>query len=933
VPTRAVVGREAELAVIDEFLALASEASSALVVEGEPGIGKTTLWKEALRRAAERGMRVLSSRPGPAETRLTFVGLGDFLATVDADVLSELSPPQRRALGVALLRSDPEGRAPEQRVVATAFLSVLRLLSRTCPVIVAVDDLQWLDTSSRRVLEFAMRRLWYEPVGFLAAVRLDGSGARVVTDEWERRARLRPLNLAALHEILRDELGRTFPRPILVRIERTSSGNPFFALELARALVEQGERVHGSGPLPVPDDLAELIADRLRRLPAATRQALLVASALPQPTRDMLDQDAITRAEAAGVVRVDQRGRVFFTHPLLATSVYASAPPGSRRAVHRELAGRVSDPEERARHLALAAEGPDEAVAYALAAAAQAARDRGAADAAIELLELACDLTPADRKDDLYPRKLELGRYLAEAGDPERSRSTLRDVAENALLGPLRAKALLLLAFGSETSDAGEAATRLCEKALDLTGDDVDLRTEILAAASRMYDFDVEQKVSYAQAAMESAERGGASPQLQAYALLALAEAEFFAGRGISREAFARAAELESEAAGAGGLRPARATHRVHHYSDIRPSARLLGILHIYADELDSARGEFELEHTVALEHGDEVQLGRTMIRLAVIEVRAGHWDLADRHLQEASSVLERTKQEALRRWMLATRASLDTLRGHVDEARRASEHALELSIAAGALWQTAECHAAFGLLELSLDDHVAARAHFDRASAINDHIGPEEPRLIRHHADHIETLVALGEIDSAVTALERLERQGESTGSAWALATGARCRGLVCSALSDLEGAARSLERALVEHERLPIPVELGRTLLVKGQVHRRRNERRRAKEALTRSVAMFEELGAPLWAEKARAEMRRLGLRKGSTGELTPTEEKVASLAASGLRNREIAERIFVSPKTVEANLSRAYRKLGIHSRAELGAWMAERERLGKT
>ncbi|MGH3129141.1 MAG: helix-turn-helix transcriptional regulator [Gaiellaceae bacterium] len=929
-PVPTVVGRDAELAVVEEFLDLASRTSSALVVEGEPGIGKTTVWQEAVRRGVERGMRVLSSRPGPAETRLAFVGLGDFLATVDAGILGELPPPQQHALEVALLRADPEGPAPEQRAVATAFLSVLHVLSRASPVLVAVDDLQWLDTSSRHVLEFAMRRLASEPVGCLGTVRLEVSARVAVSDEWTRRSRLPPLTLAALHEILKDELGRTFPRPALVRIERTSSGNPFFALELARALAEQGEQVHGSGPLPVPGDLAELIAGRLRRLSTATRRALLVASALPQPTLEMLDPAAIALAEAAGVVRVDHRRRVFFTHPLLATSVYRSATEDLRREVHRDLAERVVDPEERARHLALAAERPDESVAQVLANAARAARDRGAADAAIELLELACDLTPADREDALYPRRLELGRYLAEAGDPVRAGSMLRDVAGNAPDGPLRARALLLLAFESETSDAGEVATDLCERALGEAGDDVDLRTEILAAASRMYDFDVERKASYATAATELAQRSHVSPQLQAYALLAHAEAEFFAGRGISHEAFDRAAELESEAALAGGLGPARAAHRVHHYSDIRPSARLLGILRIYADELDAARAEFELERAAALEHGDEGQLARTVIRLAIIELRAGNWDLADGHLHEAASVLERTRQEALWRWLLVTTASLDTVRGRVDEARGAAEQALALATEAGAVWQIAESHAALGLLDLSLDDPAAADGHLERAAAINDRIGPEEPRLLRFHADQVETLVSLGELDRATVALARLEQRRLPGGSTWALATGARCRGLVCSAAGDLDGALQSLEHALSEHERLPIPFELGRTLLVKGQVHRRRNERRLAREALTRSLALFEELGSPLWAEKARAEMRRLGLRKGASDELTPTEETVAALAASGLRNREIAERLFVSPKTVEANLSRVYRKLGIHSRAELGARMVQRERM---
>ena len=932
-PARPVVGRDAELAVIEEFLVRASEASSVLLIEGEPGIGKTTLWQEAVRRGEEHGMRVLSSRPGPSETRLTFVGLADFLAGVDDDVLQELPPPQRRALDVALMRSDPKGPAPEQRVVSTAFLSALRLLSGSTPVVVGVDDLQWLDTPSRHVLEFAMRRLESEPVGFLGAVRVDGS-SRTVAGEWARRIRLSPLNLAALHEILKAELGRTFARPALLRIGRASSGNPFFALELARALLEHGEPVRGSAPLPVPSDLTALIAGRLRRLSAASRQALLVASALPQPMLEMLDRDAVAEAETAGVVRIDERGRVFFAHPLLAAAVYASAPVGRRRDVHRGLAQRVTDAEERARHLALAADGPDEAVGRALADAAQAARDRGAPDAAIELLELSCDMTPAEHRDALYSRMLELGRYLSEAGDPERAEGVLRDVAERAPAGRLRARALLLLAFRSETSEAGEVATRLCEQALSHAGDDVDLRTEILAAASRMSDDDVERKTSYARAAMELAERGQVSPQLQAYASLAFAEAEFFAGRGIAVEAFRRAAELESTSAVDGGLGPAtRSLHRVHHYSDIRPSARLLGILRIYADELDGARTEFEVEREVASEHGDEVQLARTLIRLGVIELRAGSWDVADQHLGAAASVLERTRQEALRRWMLATKASLDALRGRVDEARAAGEEALGLSVAAGALWGVAECHAALGFLELSLGGLHAARHHFDRAAEINDSIGPEEPRLLRYHADLTETLVALGDLDRAETVLLCLERSGKAAGSAWAAATGARCRGLLCSARGDLDGAARSFEEAVVAHERLPIPFELGRTLLGKGQIHRRRNERRLAKDALGRSLTIFEELGAPLWVERAQAEMRRLGLRRGAPDELTPSEETVASLAASGLTNREIAERAFVSPKTVEANLSRVYRKLGIHSRAELGAWMAERGRLTKT
>jgi DNA-binding CsgD family transcriptional regulator len=153
----------------------------------------------------------------------------------------------------------------------------------------------------------------------------------------------------------------------------------------------------------------------------------------------------------------------------------------------------------------------------------------------------------------------------------------------------------------------------------------------------------------------------------------------------------------------------------------------------------------------------------------------------------------------------------------------------------------------------------------------------------------------------------------------------GARCRGLVLAAQGDLDAAARSLDDALREHERLPMPFELGRTLLVLGLLQRRRNERRLAHESLEQALAIFNELGAPLWAARTSRELRPLGGRPTSRVALTPGEQRVAELAASGLTNRQVAAALFISPKTVEANLARAYRKLAIRSRAELGAYVA--------
>jgi len=307
-----VVGREAELVTVDQFLDSVALGAGGLLLLGDPGIGKTTVWQAAIQRAKERRVRVLASRPGPSETRLTFAGLGDVFSSVGDDVLQQLPPPQRRSLEVALIRTDPvdKQRSPDQRSIATALLSVLRSLSQQSPLLVCVDDLQWLDPSTWSVLEFALRRLDIDQVGFLATVRLEPDGmpprsfARLLSWDRLRQLRLGPLKLAALHEILRVELAHTLRRPTLVRIERTSAGNPLFALELARAILASAQPVQGSAPLPVPVTLKELINERLGRLPAVSRRALLVTSALSQPTLGLVDSEALAPAEDAGVVRL-----------------------------------------------------------------------------------------------------------------------------------------------------------------------------------------------------------------------------------------------------------------------------------------------------------------------------------------------------------------------------------------------------------------------------------------------------------------------------------------------------------------------------------------------------------------------------------------------------------------------------------------------------
>ena len=928
--TKTIVGRDAELALADGFLEGIRQRSATLVLAGAAGIGKTTVWEAAVARAEATGMRVLRSRPGASETRLTYAGLLDLVGDVDLTAFPAIPRPLREALDVALLRVDRTQAGADQRSVAAGFLQVLRALSRSSPVVIAVDDIQWLDLPTWHVIEFALRRLDAEPVGLLGAQRVEDGGARpdlgALPRERLREVRLGPVSLAALHEIVRMELGRSFARPTLVRIEATSGGNPFFALELARALIDEGGAVAPTGRLPVPEDLAELLTRRLKRLPAATQRALLIASAMSVPKAN---DPAIARAVDAGVVRVDNEGRLSFAHPLLAATVYSSAPVAERRRVHRELARVASTDEERAHHLALAAEAPDESVARALVSAARVARERGAPDAAVELLAHAYDLTPPADPEARFARKFELGRTIASSGDPQRARVLLPELIGEARPGTERAHVILLLSFLTDWTEGGEAGTAMCETALVEAGTDDALRAEIHASASRMCDHDPARKAYHARTALELASRPGIDPRLRSYALLAHAEAEFYVGHGLATHVLDEAAALEASAPPWDPDPLRRPSHTMHLVPDVTPSSRLRGILAIYDDDLDAAREAAERDRRGSIEYGDEVQLARALGRLATIEMRAGDWPRAERHLRDLDAVVQRTSLAVAQHRFMLLRTQLDALTGRIETARATGDRALQFANERSWTWETCESRAARGFVELVAGDHAAAREQFDIADAVFAKLALGDPGFIRYHADRIEALIGVGALDEAEGALEPFAARARSIRRATVLANAERCRALLAAARGDLDGAVATIDAAVTHHATRTLPLELGRTLLAKGQIHRRRKEKGKAREALEAALAIFDRLGAAPWSVRTRAELDRVGLSRRRPDELTSTEQQIASLAASGLTNRVIAERAFLSPKTVEANLARVYEKLRIHSRAELGRAMAQRER----
>ncbi len=448
-----VVGRDRELQRIEAFLEWEEDGGRVLVIEGEPGIGKTTLWQAGVEAARDRSIRVLAASPAAAETGLSFSAIDDLLGEAADDVLPELPTPQRLALEVALLLTEAEHSTPDPRAVAVGLLSALRVLSRSEQVLVAVDDVQWLDTASAGVLGYAARRLHDEPIGLLLAQRAgEGEPAPLGLDRGASQhalLRVGPLTLGATHRLLRERLGVTLPRPALRRVHETAGGNPFYALEIARALPLEGAAA--GQPLLVPGSLGELVRGRVAALPPEAQQVLLAAAALSEPRlsvveaalgRDPLPE--LGKASEAAVVAVEG-DRVRFVHPLLASAAYELAGEDDRRAMHRRLAEAVGDTEERARHLALATDAPDEAVAAELEAAALGARARGAVAAAAELAEQASALTPA-QDESQFRRALLTAQYRFQAGDADGARRLLEELTRTSPLGAPRARALTELA-------------------------------------------------------------------------------------------------------------------------------------------------------------------------------------------------------------------------------------------------------------------------------------------------------------------------------------------------------------------------------------------------------------------------------------------------------------------------------------------------------
>ena len=544
----AAVGRDAELAEVDLFLGQMNAASCALSLEGDAGIGKTTIWQEVVDRARGAGMLVLACRPAAAEAKLSFSGLSDMLAGVAETAFAALPGLQRNALEVALLRSAPEGPALDARLVATGLLTLVRELARSTAVLMALDDAQWLDGPTAGVLTFAIRRLDPEPVGVLCASRPRAAGLGLL-DSVERhrvrRVRLGPLALGALGRVIADRLGQSLPRPVLARIADASRGNPFYALEVARLVVN--DTGVADARLPVPDDVRTLAASRVSELPAATQRALLRAAVLAEPTTRAIDAAPLASAEERGIVSIDERGRIAFVHPLFAAAISASASAAQRRAAHRTAAEHVGDPEQRARHLAYSADRADRSVAAELDAAAELAASRGAPDAAAELIELALERTPARDGELRAERLLRAAGLHLDAGGAPRAAEMLAQLLGSATSDRVRAQGLRLRATLESRSHGFTTALETSREALISAAGEPSMAAAIdLDAAFYLVGTgDVGGALRHAEAAVGRAELPGGDQGVLADALAVAAMVSFLNGDGVATERLDRALSLE----------------------------------------------------------------------------------------------------------------------------------------------------------------------------------------------------------------------------------------------------------------------------------------------------------------------------------------------------------------------------------------------------
>ncbi len=892
-----LIGRERERGQLDALLTEARLGRGrTLVLRGNAGVGKTVLLDYAAQEAS--GFEVLHYTAIESEAELPFAGLQALLGRLLVR-LPEIPEPQARALRAALAL---ESTAQTNRLAVYAgALSLFGVAAEGVPLLVVVDDAHWLDRPSAEALTFVARRLTAESLALLFAVReSEGTDLGIALPTIE----LEPLEVAASMELLHDRFGSTIERKVARHLVEATGGNPLALLEVA-ALLDEGERV-GRKPLPdylpASESVERTVRRALRGLPPEARRALLVAAASDSATGG--DLAALEPAEEAGLVRI-HAGAVAFRHPLVRSAIYHAASVDERRAAHRTLAEALTgeeDADRRAWHLAAAAEGSDESVAAALEAAASRFAERGGEASASQALERAAELS---ENEDACARRLHAaGRSAEHAGDLERAALLAERALTRARDPGVRAAARLLAWQANEwrglASDDFEV-----EREAELLASLDPMRAATLlfvsssAAARRL---DLERALRLARKSVEiipvsaegvwkpwMAERADGNRWHLAFILLLLG-------------------------------RPSEADELVR---GVLPGADLTLSYHVYAERYDEGRSNIERVLRSSRAVGNvfgEMWLTRS---LAFVDLWQARFPAARAGAARSLAMAESMAVPNAIASSLAILAWLAAVEGRESEAREYAARADDLAQrGAGNLLLRGRLQATLGLLELGLARPVAAIEKLGPVADLAELHGVREPSVLPYAPDLIEAYARAGERQAATRELAKLAELAGALDRRWALAAVARLRGLL-GRDDDLD---KHFGVALELHEQgSGSAFDRARTELLYGERLRRAKRRVEAREHLRSAAELFDGLGAAPWSEQARRELRASGEsipRRDPTApeKLTPQKLQVALQVAEGKTNRDVAAALFLSPKTVEFHLTRVYRKLNIHSRAEL-------------
>ena len=898
---------------------------SGVALEGPPGVGKTTIWREAVEAARRREFAVISTAPAEPDTSLAFSGLGDLVADLAGEVDGDLPGPQRRALAGALLLEDQIDAPVEPQALSRAILTLLQRAAARGPLVIAIDDEQWLDPASAGALAFALCRLREERIGVLLARRSPSSGelwpalSHGFAGEGLESMAVEPLSFEASDQLVTERLGRSLSRTLMRRVYDVSGGNPLFALAIARELRVGLASGVDERDLPVPASLTDALAKRLQRVDDRTGDVMLAVAATSAPTVALLqvvipgfslrDLDVAVQAGLLEIVG----DRVRFSHPLLASTHYTTAAPSRRREVHRLLADAVDDEVERAYHLARGAESSDRVLALTIEHAAGSARRRGAPLSAAALLEDAARLTPFDAIEARRSRMLMAAEQHNIAGDIRRSRELLEGLVPELERGPMRARALAALA--EARMDDLEFGLRLLKEALEDAGDHPRVRSKIESSLAAQLG----NRGSYAagwphvRAAVEYAELAGDPVWLAIMRTEQAGHEEQMSGLGVDRHLLEDCMAVED-------------LMEIEGPFDTPSFALGRGLFHY--DDFDAARPWLERALQWDEDHGAEAGVGIIRFHLMGLEWWAGNREAAESHRLIADRILRDQGIDNLDAWLAWAKALFALDRGELVAGRAHATEAVGISNRIGDVLIAAMGEPLLASAELWLGEPAAAhdRLHRVRPPRLENGLGFLGSMTLPLWSIDIEALIALGRLDEAEPVLNDLLARAQRSGNPNAVAVAERCRGLLLAARGEVAAGIDAIESALVAHEQRRLEPEVGRTLLELGTLQRRAKHKSAAKQSLEQALAIFEPLGAAMWVERARDELGRIGLRRAVVSDgLTPAQERVAELVATGMSNREIASTLYMSLRSVESHLTKVYRELGVRSRAQLAASLA--------